>query len=142
MSFEAMDSASKQQRKLIPRGAQPSAITRQKLASLTRNEGKLAVTASEQCDSGFVDDEELRSRSMEICSETQMRSVEEWTQNLTIDDPETNSRHPSSSYPTKEGFSQSEELYLNYAQRNDVRYLLAQEHFRRLMFVPDEDGDT
>ena len=142
MSFEAMDSASKQQRKLIPRGAQPSAITRQKLSSLTRNEGKLAVTASEQCDSGFVDDEELRSRSMEVCSETQMRSVEECTQNLTIDDPETNTRHPSSSYSSKEGFSQSEELYLNYAQRNDVRYLLAQEHFRRLMFMPDEDGDT
>ena len=136
-----MASVTKQQRKLIPRGAQPSAITRQKLASLTRNEGK-AVMASEQCDSGFVDDEELRSRSMEICSETQMRSVEESTQNLTIDDPKTNSRHSSSIDSIQEGLSQSEELYLNYAQRNDVRYLLTQDHFRNLLFLPDEDGDT
>ena len=134
-----MDSTQKQ-RKLIPRGAQPSAISRQKLVSLTRNEGK-AVAAVDQCDSGFVDDEELRSRSMEICEEKEIRSVEERTQNLSIDDPETNIRH-SSPDTTQEGLSQSEELYFNYAQRNDVKYLLAQDHVRNLLFLQDDDGDT
>ena len=137
-----MDSVQKQ-RKLIPRGAQPRVILQQKLASETLNEGKavLAVPVIDQCDSGFGDDEELRSRSIEIGGEKEIRSVEERTQNLCIDDPETNIRH-SSPDSTQEGLSQSEELYLNYAQRNDVRYLLAQDHARRLLFAQDDDGDT
>ena len=137
-----MDSVQKQ-RKLIPRGAQPRLILQQKLAE-ARNEGKEAVLAGagiDQCDSGFGDDEELRSRSIEIGCEKEIRSVEERTQNLSIDDPETNIRH-SSPDSTQEGLSQSEELYLNYAQRNDVRYLLAQDHARRLLFAQDDDGDT
>ena len=138
-----MDSVQKQ-RKLIPRGAQPRLILQQKLAE-ARNEfeGKavLAGAGIDQCDSGFGDDEELRSRSIEIGCEKDIRSVEERTHNLSIDDPETNIRH-SSPDSTQEGLSQSEELYLNYAQRNDVRYLLAQDHARRLLFAQDDDGDT
>ena len=131
-----MDSV-QSQRKLIPRGAQPSAILQQKLSDQSRM-GEKAV--SSQCDSGFGDDEELRSRSMEICCENQIRSVEERTQNLTIDDPKTNSRHCS--LDSQEGLSHSEELYLNYAQRDDVQYLLAQDHVRTLLFAQDDDGDT
>lgn len=128
------------QRKLTPRGGMPSSISRQKLSSFTQREGKLAVAPSDQCDSGFCDDEELRSRSME-CDDKEIRSVEERTENLTIDDPNTDTRHPSLE-PNTEGLSRNEELYLNYAQRNDVRYLLAQEHIRSLLFHQDEDGDT
>lgn len=127
------------QRKLIPRGAVRSAILQQKLSSFAQREGK-AVAASVQCDSGFGDDEELRSQSME-CGDKEIRSVEEQTQNLTIDDPDTNTRHPSLE-PNEQGLAQSEELFLNYAQRNDVRYLLVQEHARKLLFLPDDDGDT
>lgn len=134
-----MDSATGQ-RKLTPRGGMPSSISRQKLSSFTQREGKLAVAPSDQCDSGFCDDEELRSRSME-CDDKEIRSVEERTENLTIDDPNTDTRHPSLESNT-EGLSRNEELYLNYAQRNDVRYLLAQEHIRSLLFHQDEDGDT
>lgn len=134
-----MDSVQKP-RKLIPRGAQPSAISQQKLLSLARNEGK-SVSAMDQCDSGFGDDDELRSRSLEIGCEKEIRSVEEKTQNLSIDDPETNIRH-SSPDSTQEGLTQNEELYLNYAQSNDGRYLLAQHHVRAMLFVQDEDGDT
>lgn len=133
-----MDSISGQ-RKLTPRGAMPSAILQQKLSSFSRNEGK-AVTASEQCDSGFVDDEDLRCQSMERKDEL-IRSVEERTENLTIDDPDTDTRHPS--LESQESLlSKNEELYLNYAQSSDVRYLLAQEHIRRQLFLQDDDGDT
>ena len=130
-----MDSAEKQQRELIPRGAMPSAISQQKLASLARSEGK-AVAASEKCDSGFG------SLSIEMCEDSEIRTVEERTQNLTIDDPETNTRHSSSEPTTRDSLSQSEELYQNYAQCNDVRYLLAQDHVRNLLFLQDDDGDT
>lgn len=74
------------------------------------------------------------------CDDKEIRSVEERTENLTIDDPNTDTRHPSLESNT--GLSRNEELYLNYAQRNDVRYLLAQEHIRSLLFHQDEDGDT
>lgn len=43
------------QRKLIPRGAMPSALAQQKLSSFAQREGK-GVAASIQCDSGFGDD--------------------------------------------------------------------------------------
>lgn len=127
------------QRKLIPRGAMPSALAQQKLSSFAQREGK-GVAASIQCDSGFGDDEELRSQSME-CNDKEIRSVEERTQNLTIDDPDTNTRHPSLE-TNDHGLSQNEELLLNFAQSNDVRYLLAQEHVRRQLFLQDDDGDT
>ena len=127
------------QRKLIPRGAIPRALAQQKFSSFAEREGK-AVSASIQCDSGFGDDEELRSQSME-CNDKEIRSVEERTQNLTIDDPDTNTRHPSLER-NEQALSQNEELFLNYAQSNDVRYLLAQEHFRRQLFLQDDDGDT
>lgn len=134
-----MDSVQRQ-RKLIPRGAQPSAILQQKLSAEMRMGEKAVSGIRDQCDSGFGDDEELRSRSMEICCDSQIRSVEERTQNLTIEDPKTNSRHCS--LDSQEGLSHSEELYLNYAQRDDVRYLLAQDHVRTLLFAQDDDGDT
>ena len=127
------------QRKLIPRGAMPKALAQQKLSSLALSGGK-AVTANIQCDSGFGDDEELRSQSLEF-HDKEIRSVEERTQNLTIDDPNTNTRHPSLE-TNEQGLSQNEELFLNYAQSNDVRYLFAQEHVRRLLFLQDDDGDT
>lgn len=127
------------QRKLIRRGAPPSAMLHHKLSSFAQNEGK-AVSASIQCDSGFGDDEELRSQSME-CEDREIRSVEERTQNLSIDDPDTNTRHPSLD-SNGQGLAQNEELFLNYAQSNDARYLLAQEHARRLLFLQDDDGDT
>ena len=126
-------------RKLIPRGAIPSPLAQQKLSSFAQREGK-AVTASIQCDSGFGDDEELRSQSMEY-NDKEIRSVEERTQNLTIDDPDTNTRHPSLE-SNEQGLSQNEELFLNYAQSNDVRYIFAQEQVRRLLFLQDDDGDT
>lgn len=126
------------QRKLIPRGAMPKALAQQSLSSFARTGGK-AVTASIQCDSGFGDDEEL-PQNIE-CNDKEIRSVEERTQNLTIDDPDTNTRHPSLE-TNEQGLSQNEELFMNYAQSNDVRYLLAQEHVRRLLFLQDDDGDT
>ncbi|XP_078351730.1 nuclear factor NF-kappa-B p105 subunit-like isoform X2 [Oculina patagonica] len=128
------------QRKLVPRGAIPRGMLREELSSFAQRKGK-EVSASIQCDSGFGDDEELRSQSME-CEDKEIRSVEEQTQNLTIDDPDTNTRHPPSLDSNGQGLSQNEELFLNYAQRNDVRYLLAQEHARRLLFLQDDDGDT
>jgi len=126
-------------RKLIPRGAMRSALAQQQLSAFAQKGGK-AVTASIQCDSGFGDDEDLRSQSME-CKDNEIRSVEERTQNLTIADPDTNTRHPSLE-ANEQVLSQSEELYLNYARSNDVRYLFAQEHVRRLLFLQDDDGDT
>lgn len=126
-------------RKLIPRGAMRSGLAQQKLSSFVQGGGK-AVTASIQCDSGFGDDEELRSQSME-CNDNEIRSVEERTQNLTISDPDTNTRHPSLE-ANDQVLSRTEELFLNYARSNDVRYLFAQEHVRRLLFVQDDDGDT
>ena len=137
-----MDSPQKQ-RRLIPRGAQRRGIVEQNLSFGSKIGGKavLADSGIDQCDSGFADDDELRSRSMEIDAVSEIRSVEEKTQNLTIDDPETNFRH-SSPNPPLEKLSRIEELYLNYAQRNDVRYLLAQDHVRKLLFLQDDDGDT
>ena len=134
-----MDSTVEQRRKLTPRGAMPRALAQQKLSSLAQMGGK-AVTASIQCDSGFGDDEELRSQSME-CNDSEIRSVEERTQNLSIADPDTNTRHPSLE-TNEQGLSQNEELFLNFAQSNDVRYLFAQEPVRRLLFLQDDDGDT
>lgn len=128
------------QRKLIPRGAMPRAMLHHELSSFAHERKGKEVTASIQCDSGFGDDEELRSQSME-CEDKEIRSVEEQTQNLTIEDPDTNTRHPSLD-SNGQGLSQNEELFLNYAQRNDVRYLLVQEHARRLLFLQDDDGDT
>lgn len=138
LSLEEMD-ATIGQRKLIPRGAMPKALAQQKLSSFALSGGK-AVTASIQCDSGFGDDEELRFQSIE-CNDKEIRSVEERTQNLTIADPDTNTRHPSLG-TDEQGLSRNEELFLNYAQSNDVRYLFAQEHVRRLLFLQDDDGDT
>lgn len=125
-------------RKLIPRGAMPSALVQQKLSSFAQSGGK-AVTANIQCDSGFGDDEDLRSQSIE-CNDKEIRSVEERTQNLTIADPDTNTRHTS--LEINDRLSQNEELFLNYAQTNDVKYIFAQEHVRRLLFLQDDDGDT
>jgi len=127
------------QRKLIPRGAMRSGLAQQQLSSFAQKGGK-AVNANIQCDSGFGDDEELRCQSME-CNDNEIRSVEERTQNLTIADPDTNTRHPSLE-TNEQLLSQNEELYLNYARSNDVRYLFAQEHVRRLLFLQDDDGDT
>ena len=126
------------QRKLIARGAMPSALAQQKLASLALG-GDKAVTASIQCDSGFVDDEEL-PQSIE-CNDKEIRSVEERTQNLTIADPDTDTRHPSLE-TNEQRLPQNEELFLNYARSNDVRYLFAQEPVRTLLFLQDDDGDT
>ena len=117
----------------------PKALAQQKLSSFALSGGK-AVTASIQCDSGFGDDDELRSQSLER-NDKEIRSVEERTQNLTIADPDTNTRHPSLE-TDEQRLAQNEELFLNYAQSNDVRYLFAQEHVRRLLFLQDDDGDT
>lgn len=134
----------RQQRKLVPRGAQSRAIPKHHLSTVSQH-GEKAVVANlsiDQCDSGFGDDEELRSSSLELDAGNQIRSVEEKTQNLTIEDPDTNIRHSSPDSSSHERLPLNEELFLDYAQQNDSRYLLAQEHFRHLLFAQDVDGDT
>ena len=91
-----MDSTTSGQRKLTPRGAMPTGLVRQKMLAVPHADGKV-VSASSQCDSGFGDDEELRSRSIERNNEfTSLRSVEERTENLSIEDPDTDNRYITS----------------------------------------------
>lgn len=136
-----MDSTTSGQRKLTPRGAMPTGLVRQKLLAVPHADGKV-VSASYQCDSGFGDDEELRSRSIERNNEvTSLRSVEERTENLSIEDPATDNRHPSLESQDS-SLLKNEELYRNYAHTNDVRYLLAQDHVRKQLYLQDDDGDT
>lgn len=138
-----MDSP-QQQRKLVRRGAPSKAISQYHLSAVIQHGGKAVLPESNtnQCDSGFGDDEELRSVSLESDAEDSIRSVEEKTQNLTIDDPNTNIRHSSPDSSSYEELGRNEELLLNYAQQNDSRYLLAQDAVRHLLFAQDVDGDT
>lgn len=137
-----MDSTTSGQRKLIPRGAMPTGLVRQKMLAVPHADGKVVSANYQQCDSGFGDDEELRSRSIERNNEvTNLRSVEERTENLSIEDPDTDNRHPSLESQDS-SLLKNEELYLNYAHTNDVRYLLAQDHVRKQLYLQDDDGDT
>lgn len=138
-----MDSP-QQQRKLVRRGAPSKAISQYHLSAVIQHGGKAVLpdSSNNQCDSGFGDDEELRSGSLESYAEDSIRSVEEKTQNLTIDDPNTNVRHSSPDSSSYEELARNEELLLNYAQQNDSRYLLAQDPVRHLLFAQDVDGDT
>ena len=141
---ERMDSP-QQQRKLVPRGALSRPISKHHLSTVSHHGAKEVVpnlNIDQQCDSGFGDDEELRSASLKLDAENPIRSVEEKTQNLTIEDPDTNIRHSSPDSSSHERLPLNEELFLNYAQQDDPRYLLAQEHFRHLLFAQDVDGDT
>ena len=140
---QRMDSPQKQ-RKLVPRGAQSRAISKYHLSADIHHGGKAVLPSSSinQCDSGFGDDEELRSESLELDAENPICSVVEKTQNLIINDPHTNIRHSSPDSSSFEKLARNEELLLNYSQQNDPRYLLAQDHFRHLLFAQDVDGDT
>ena len=106
-------------------------------------EGK-AVKPSEQCDSGFCDDDdESRTKSMEYSRDIKelnsrdLRCLEESTQNLSIGDPRSGIRHPSCDQPSgQEGRSAGENM-LGYAS-----YLPSHDQLRQRLFFQDEDGDT
>lgn len=129
------------QRTLIPRGAPASAIPCHKLSELAKMDG-VAPQKKEQCDSGFGDDEELRSERLQ--SDGEVRSLEQTTQNLSIEDPSErpDERQPSS-LEQEDGRTETAHTgghFLNFAQCNDVRYLLAP--VREGLFLQDQDGDT
>ena len=123
---------------LVRRGAPLCAIPPQQLKVV---QNACRQQSKEQCDSGFGEGSESFKNE-----DDDVRSIEESTKNITIEDPndKAEERQPISS-PAEDDTNMKSVPpigghLLDFARCSDVRYLLAPQ--RELLFVGDEDGDT
>lgn len=133
-------------RELIARGAPISAIPPSTLKGLIHDVAPQQKNSKDQCDSGFSEEDFMRSESLKQCSSDELCSLQESTENISIEDPneKPEERQPCSLQHQDETRTDPKSFIgghlLDFARCSDVRYLLAPH--REYLFVGDEDGDT